>query len=106
MLADTISADAIKTRVQTWDLRAPSQTSQLHQEAQSLLPSRDPPVSKVLASQRPRTYRIARDAYMAEGTGVFFRGLGICSARAFFVNAVQWAVSMTISRVPMALLNR
>lgn len=33
---------------------------------------------------------------MADGIGVFFRGLGICSARAFFVNAVQWAVSTPI----------
>ena len=44
---------------------------------------------------RPSTFRIARQAYEAEGVGVFFRGLGICSARAFFVNAVQWAVSIS-----------
>jgi solute carrier family 25 carnitine/acylcarnitine transporter 20/29 len=37
---------------------------------------------------------------MAEGIGVFFKGLGICSARAFFVNAVQWAVSI---RTPIFL---
>lgn len=35
---------------------------------------------------------IARQAYQAEGLAVFFRGLGICSVRAFIVNAVQWAV--------------
>lgn len=28
-----------------------------------------------------------------EGAAVFFRGIGICSARAFIVNAVQWGVS-------------
>ena len=42
---------------------------------------------------RPHTSKIARDAYQTEGVGVFFRGLGICSVRAFVVNAVQWAVS-------------
>jgi hypothetical protein len=28
---------------------------------------------------------------------VFFRGLGICSARAFVVNAVQWAVCIPVA---------
>lgn len=36
--------------------------------------------------------QIARQAYREEGLSVFFRGLGVCSFRAFFVNAVQWAV--------------
>ena len=36
--------------------------------------------------------QVARHAYQTEGAGVFFRGLGICSVRAFIVNAVQWAV--------------
>jgi solute carrier family 25 carnitine/acylcarnitine transporter 20/29 len=35
---------------------------------------------------------IARNAYREGGMRVFFRGLTICSVRAFFVNAVQWAV--------------
>lgn len=42
--------------------------------------------------------QIARQAYRDEGAGVFFRGLGICSARAFIVNAVQWAVYEWIMR--------
>jgi solute carrier family 25 carnitine/acylcarnitine transporter 20/29 len=88
-----LSIDAIKTRVQTWDLISSPQTSQLHHGAQSLLPSQNAAVSATIAGKRPSTYRIARDAYMAEGIGVFFKGLGICSARAFVVNAVQWAVS-------------
>ena len=40
----------------------------------------------------------ARAAYRSEGAGVFFRGLGVCSVRAFVVNAVQWAVYEWIMR--------
>lgn len=40
--------------------------------------------SKILGS-----LHIARDAYRNEGLPVFFRGLGICSVRAFIVNAAQ-----------------
>ena len=32
---------------------------------------------------------ITREAFRAEGISVFYRGLGICSLRAFIVNAVQ-----------------
>jgi solute carrier family 25 carnitine/acylcarnitine transporter 20/29 len=53
-------------------------------EQSELLPSRD--------SGRLGTIQIARQAYREEGLSVFFRGLGVCSLRAFFVNAVQWAV--------------
>jgi solute carrier family 25 carnitine/acylcarnitine transporter 20/29 len=35
---------------------------------------------------------VARNAYRSEGPGVFFRGLTVCSIRAFIVNAAQWAV--------------
>ncbi|KAJ5574599.1 hypothetical protein N7450_008498 [Penicillium hetheringtonii] len=44
---------------------------------------------------RPRhslnSFQIAREVYRAEGVHAFYRGLGICSIRAFIVNAVQWA---------------
>lgn len=36
--------------------------------------------------------QIAIQTYRAEGLSAFFRGLGICSVRAFIVNAVQWGV--------------
>ena len=32
---------------------------------------------------------ITKEAYREGGIPIFFRGLGICSARAFVVNAVQ-----------------
>lgn len=41
---------------------------------------------------------IARSAYKHEGARVFFRGLLVCSVRAFFVNAVQWAVYELLMR--------
>ncbi|KAJ5391243.1 hypothetical protein N7509_006733 [Penicillium cosmopolitanum] len=37
------------------------------------------------------SFQIAREVYRAEGVRAFYRGLGICSIRAFIVNAVQWA---------------
>ncbi|OTA99962.1 hypothetical protein M426DRAFT_324702 [Hypoxylon sp. CI-4A] len=48
--------------------------------------------SSVATQRRLGTMEIARHAYREGGAGVFFRGLTICSVRAFFVNAVQWAV--------------
>jgi solute carrier family 25 (mitochondrial carnitine/acylcarnitine transporter), member 20/29 len=41
---------------------------------------------------------IAKDAYKRGGVQVFFRGLTICSVRAFFVNAAQWAVYELLMR--------
>jgi solute carrier family 25 carnitine/acylcarnitine transporter 20/29 len=54
------------------------------------------PVSQ---ERRLSSLEIAKNAYRTEGAGVFFRGLGICSVRAFVVNAVQWAVYEWMMRV-------
>ncbi|KAI4671383.1 uncharacterized protein J4E88_009048 [Alternaria novae-zelandiae] len=79
--ASIFPLDVIKTRVQTQILHAPM---------------RDGEGSALLGSETPRArlsaIEVARHAYKTEGAGVFFRGLGICSIRAFVVNAVQWAV--------------
>ncbi|CAA9956931.1 Mitochondrial carrier protein [Pyrenophora teres f. maculata] len=79
--ASIFPLDVIKTRVQTQILHAPAGQG----EQGLLLPTE---------TQRKRlsSVEIARLAYRTEGMGVFFRGLGICSVRAFVVNAVQWAV--------------
>ncbi|KAK4033282.1 mitochondrial carrier domain-containing protein [Parachaetomium inaequale] len=37
-------------------------------------------------------WEVARETYRAGGARPFFRGLAVCSVRAFIVNAVQWAV--------------
>ncbi|KAG9190390.1 hypothetical protein G6011_08478 [Alternaria panax] len=79
--ASIFPLDVIKTRLQTQILHPPV---------------RDGEQSVLLGAEVPRTrlssVEIAKQAYRTEGAGVFFRGLGICSIRAFVVNAVQWAV--------------
>ena len=64
--------DMIKTRIQAPDTAV--------QEQQPLLAERP---------QRKSALRIARDVYRTEGIAPFYRGLGVCSLRAFIVNAVQ-----------------
>lgn len=81
--ANLESLDVIKTRVQTQSIPRPP-ASILSGEQSEMLPSQNP--------GRLSTIQIARQAYREEGLSVFFRGLGVCSFRAFFVNAVQWAV--------------
>jgi solute carrier family 25 carnitine/acylcarnitine transporter 20/29 len=55
----------------------------------------------LLASGRPRqtlnSFQIAREVYRAEGVHAFYRGLGICSIRAFIVNAVQVCFLLILS---------
>ncbi|OJD13708.1 hypothetical protein AJ78_05865 [Emergomyces pasteurianus Ep9510] len=62
----------------------------------SLLPGVSPERQTLLQPSRSDgrilgTLGIAKEAYRTEGLGVFYRGLGVCSLRAFIVNAVQWA---------------
>ncbi|KAL5392724.1 hypothetical protein DPSP01_000425 [Paraphaeosphaeria sporulosa] len=78
--ASIFPLDVVKTRVQTQLINAPP-----HGESETLLPHQ-------AHGKRLSTLQVARNAYQAEGARVFFRGLGICSIRAFVVNAVQWAV--------------
>ncbi|KAF2819739.1 solute carrier family 25 protein [Ophiobolus disseminans] len=72
--------DVIKTRIQTQVLHNTHQQGERH----TLLQSDS-------YGKRMGSLEIAKHAYRTEGAGVFFRGLGICSVRAFVVNAVQWA---------------
>ncbi|KAK7533008.1 solute carrier family 25 protein [Phyllosticta citribraziliensis] len=84
--ASIFPLDVIKTRVQTQPA--------LHRAvaADSLATGLPPP--------GPRgAWAIAKSAYANEGAAVFFRGLGVCSVRAFVVNAVQWAVYEWVMRV-------
>lgn len=81
--------DVIKTRVQTQVLQ-PEPVRRSEQQT-------------LLHAEGRRTHmgalQIARHAYQTEGAGVFFRGLGICSVRAFIVNAVQWTVYEWMMRI-------
>lgn len=87
---DACVADALKTRVQTWDLIPKEHHSA---EARPLLDAQQEAQANRRAITRPSTLQIAKEAYQVEGLRVFFRGIGICNARAFFVNAVQFFVS-------------
>ncbi|KAI1294436.1 mitochondrial carrier [Xylaria venustula] len=42
--------------------------------------------------QHKGAVQIAKELYIIEGPRAFFRGLMICSVRAFFVNAFQWPI--------------
>ncbi|KAI8956566.1 solute carrier family 25 member 45 [Daldinia sp. FL1419] len=69
--------DVIKTRVQE----------------QTLDTTKAPLLGSSPSSQRRLgAMETARAVYREEGARVFFRGLTVCSVRAFIVNAVQWAV--------------
>jgi solute carrier family 25 carnitine/acylcarnitine transporter 20/29 len=81
--ASIFPLDVIKTRVQTQMMQQPDLIR--HGEQAALL---RPEARRTQLT----SLQIARHAYQTEGVGVFFRGLGICSVRAFVVNAVQWAV--------------
>ena len=71
--------DVIKTRVQTQPWLSGS------------APENRPLVSST-ALRRAGAMQVARRVYREEGLSAFFRGLTVCSTRAFIVNAVQWAV--------------
>lgn len=70
--------DMVKTRLQAQTIHhSPIGTAA---EGQSLLQ----PQRRTMS-----TMQIAQEIYRAEGVAAFYRGLGICSIRAFIVNAVQ-----------------
>ena len=67
--------DVIKTRVQAQDAR----TAQMNESSALLVESH----------RSKGALQVARDVLRTEGIGAFYRGLGVCSMRAFIVNAVQ-----------------
>ncbi|KAF2402381.1 solute carrier family 25 member 45 [Trichodelitschia bisporula] len=79
--ASIFPLDVVKTRVQTR--------------------VRGPPETRGLLGRRPEAgaWAVFGEMYRTEGVAVFYRGLGICSLRAFVVNAVQWAVYEWMMRV-------
>lgn len=72
--------DVIKTRVQA-QVYSPNATAAVVGETAPL----------VRKPERLGAVETARQAYREGGLRVFFRGLAVCSVRAFIVNAVQWA---------------
>lgn len=78
----------IKTRVQTQGFIGRETAASVAEQA-SLLNN----TVHVRNGRPPRescgAFAVARQLYREEGSAVFFRGLGVCSARAFVVNSVQ-----------------
>ena len=91
--ASIFPLDVIKTRVQTQAFAPSAETAPLLPGSEGSGRSSQPPPRRRLGA-----LAIARNAYREEGPRVFFRGLTVCSVRAFFVNAVQWAVYEWIMR--------
>ena len=69
--------DVVKTRIQGADLLCNATARNTSAAGPATL------------SRRADTWRTVRTLFREGGTGVFFRGLGACSVRAFLVNAVQ-----------------
>jgi solute carrier family 25 carnitine/acylcarnitine transporter 20/29 len=105
--ASIFPLDVIKTRVQTQPFAFPATEAAVvspavspppSPERQGLLENADQRKPNAIF-KRKGAVEMARLAYQNEGIAVFFRGLGICSVRAFVVNAVQWAVYEWMMRV-------
>lgn len=79
--ASVFPLDVIKTRVQTQAWIPSGETSPL------LVPG-----NSNGAQRRAGAIEVAKVTYAEGGIRPFFRGLTVCSLRAFMVNAVQWAV--------------
>lgn len=78
--------------VMTWASIFPLDVIKTRVQAQTLDPASRPLLDDPTKPQRRLgAVEVAREAYREGGMRVFFRGLTICSVRAFFVNAVQWA---------------
>jgi solute carrier family 25 carnitine/acylcarnitine transporter 20/29 len=76
--------DVIKTRLQTQAaLLRKAQSS----EGQHLIGA------TAAVPTLKNSFAITREIYQTEGLMAFFRGLGVCNARAFFVNAIQVGVN-------------
>lgn len=81
--ASVFPLDVIKTKLQ-------AQTNGTCPERRPLLPSQS-------NSQELNSTQIAREAYRREGMKAFYRGLGVCSIRAFIVNAVQVRILLCLN---------
>lgn len=84
--ASVFPLDVIKTQVQIQGWRGPPETIPISPHASS-------------AQSRQRgTWQVTRDIYRHHGIRGFFSGFTVCCARAFLVNAVQWAVYEWVMR--------
>lgn len=75
--------DMIKTRLQAQTMYDNKSSATTTEQQVLLRPQR----------RGLRSLQMAREVYRAEGLHAFYRGLGVCSIRAFIVNAVQVCLS-------------
>ncbi|KAI9745939.1 MAG: hypothetical protein M1818_000620 [Claussenomyces sp. TS43310] len=88
--ASVFPLDVIKTRIQTQTNPDPAAgSSGVRQPLLGIDPGSG---ATQVSGRRIGALEMARQTYSNEGVAVFFRGLGVCSIRAFVVNAAQWAV--------------
>lgn len=71
--------DMIKTRLQAQPMHDHTVSAAATERRGLLQPQR----------QKLNSFQMAREVYRTEGLQAFYRGLGVCSIRAFIVNAVQ-----------------
>lgn len=82
--ASVFPLDVIKTKLQAQTYGTCPESRPL------LLPSQS-------TRQELNSTQIAREAYRTEGMKAFYRGLGVCSIRAFIVNAVQVRILLCLN---------
>lgn len=78
--------------VVTWASVYPLDMIKTRLQAQTIAHSLGVPESQSLLQpqrQRLTSFQIAKEVFHSEGIRPFYRGLGVCSVRAFIVNAVQ-----------------
>jgi solute carrier family 25 carnitine/acylcarnitine transporter 20/29 len=90
--ASIFPLDVIKTRVQAQILAVPSQPAVRGGEETPLVGRAEARTGSDGLRKRLGAWEIAKETYREGGMRPFFRGLAVCSVRAFIVNAVQWAV--------------
>lgn len=80
--------------VTTWASVYPLDMIKTRLQAQTIATAPESrPLMQLQSNQQTlNSYQIARAAYRSEGLKAFYRGLGICSLRAFIVNAAQVCV--------------
>lgn len=91
--ASVFPLDVVKTRVQTQSQVVDELTAPLLGQEQA-------------RAQQKTSFQIARDIFRAEGIVGFYRGLGVCSLRAFIVNAVQWYLYEETMKVLSPMLDK
>jgi len=101
--ASIFPLDVIKTRVQTQELTIDSSLQRGNASQRYMTSNESSPLisDSAQGAKAPRkgAWAIARQVYRTDGLRVFFRGIGVCCARAFVVNAVQWSVYEEVMKV-------